>query len=168
MISTAVSEASTTIEQDTDLGREWFMALRWVVGMMASIAMAVALPHWAAADGGFGFPTMGGGGFGSHTMIALPHNSLDRTIKRAHDQFFSQHRPFKGRPALSATPFVFFDGGSLLDDEPYVAAPTLVVESPPPVPAPVPQACPPGPPQPTFTTEITDGVRIIRGHTDRC
>lgn len=144
------------------------MAFRWLLGMIGSIAIAVAIPHWAVADGGFGFPTMGGGGgFGSHTMVASP-KSLDRAIDRAHEQFFSHHRPFKGRPALSATPFVFFDGGSFLDDEPYVAAPTLVVESPPPIPTPAPQACPPGPPEPTFTSETTNGVRIIRGHTDRC
>lgn len=143
------------------------MALRRVLATTGYIAMAVALPHWAAADGGFGFSTMGDGRFGSHTVVASPH-SLDRAIDRAHDHFFSQHRPFKGRSALSATPLVFFDGGSFLDEEPYVAAPTLVVESPPPVPAPAPQACPPGPPEPTFTTETTNGVRIIRGHTDRC
>jgi len=144
------------------------MVLHRVLGMTGYIAMAVVTPHWAMADGGFGFPTIGGGEFGSHPMIASPHNSLDRTVNRAHDQFFSQHRPFKGRPALSVTPFVFFDGGSFVDDEPYDAAPTLVVESPPPVPAPAPQACPPGPPEPTFTTETTNGIQIIRGHSDRC
>lgn len=143
------------------------MVRRRVLGMMGSIAMAVAIPHWAAADGGFGFPTMGGGGFNSHMMVASPH-SLDRAIDRAHDQFFSQHRPFKRRPVLFVTPFVFFDGGSFLDDEPYVAAPTPVVESPPPIPAPAPQACPPGPSEPTFTTETTNGIHIIRGHSDRC
>lgn len=143
------------------------MVLRRVLGLVGYIAIAVALPHWAAADGGFAFPTMGGGGFASHTMVASPH-SLGRAIDRAHDQFFSQHQSFKGRHALSATPFVFFDGGSFLDEEPYVAAPTLVVESPPPAPGPASQACPPGPPESTFTTETTNGIRIIRGHSDRC
>lgn len=143
------------------------MVLRKVLGMVGYVAIIVALPHWAAADGGFGFPTMGGGEFGSHTMVASPQ-SLDRAINRAHDQFFSHHRSFKGRPVLFGTPFMFFDGGSLLDDEPYIAAPTPIVESPPPVSAPAPQACPLGPPEPTFTTDTTNGVRIIRGHSDRC
>jgi len=100
-------------------------------------------------------------------MVAPPHN-LNRVIDRAHDQFFFQHQLFKGRPALSVTPFVFFDDGSLVDEVPYVAPQTLVVESPSPVSVPVPQACPPGPQEPTFTTETTNGVRIIRGHSDRC
>lgn len=143
------------------------MVLRRVLRMTGYIAMAVALPHWAAADGGFGFPTMGGAGFESHAMTASPR-SLDRAIDRAHDQFFSHRRFFKGRPVLFGTPFVFFDGGSFFDEEPYIAAPTPVVENPPPIPAPAPQACPPGPPEPTFTTETTNGVHIIRGHSDRC
>lgn len=100
-------------------------------------------------------------------MVASPH-SLGRAIDRAHDQFFSQHQFFKGRPALSGIPFVFFDGSFLLDEEPYIAPPTLVVESPPPASGPASRACPSGLPESTFTTETTNGIRIIRGHSDRC
>lgn len=143
------------------------MMLRGVFGIIGYVAIAVALPHRAAAGGGFGFPTMGDGRFALHDMASSPY-SLNRAINRAHDKFFSEHRPFKAKPALSATPFVFFDGGSLLDEDPYIAPQTLVIESPPPVSGPAPQACPPGPPELTFTTETTNGVRIIRGHSDRC
>lgn len=55
------------------------MVLRRVLGMIGYIAIAVALPHWAAADRGFGFPAMGSGG------IHLTHDGCVATQPRPGD-----------------------------------------------------------------------------------
>ena len=70
-----------------------------------------------------------------------------------------QHHPVVGVPLL------FFDN-ELLELEPEIRF--VNPPSPPPPSLPVQQPCLPNPGEQTFTTEMTNGVRIIRGHSDRC
>lgn len=65
---------------------------------------------------------------------------------------------------FAGVPFIFFD------DETSGYEPYFEVATPPPPPPQQTkwQPCSPGPREKTFTTEVSNGVRIIRGHSDQC
>jgi hypothetical protein len=71
------------------------------------------------------------------------------------------------RHEFVGVPFIFFDD-EMPEYEPYFEVATPSPSPSPSPPLPTPQPCSPGPREKTFTTEVSNGVQIIRGHSDQC
>lgn len=143
------------------------MALRGILGMVVSVAVTVVSPHGVAADDGFGLPTMRSAGLEPHAII-FSMRGPNAAFIRLHNHFFLHHAFFKRHRVFFETPFLFFDDGPFFDEVSFIVPPGFVGASPSSSPDPSPRVCPAGPPGPTFSTETTEGVRIVRGHIDRC
>lgn len=123
-----------------------YQILRLFVGAM----IVPAATGLAVADSSFDMR----GGQSAVVRPTLPHSAREEITHPNHFRHPPDH-------TVVGVPLFFFD------EEMPEPEPDVVIMNPPPL-SPQPTPCPPGPPEKTFTTETTNGVSIIRGHSDRC
>jgi len=121
-----------------------------VLFLLVDFVTAIATLGYASAESSLDL-------HGGRPMAIEPKSSLGARRDDGHHPFhdFRQH-------IIIGVPLFFFD------PEPINTEPEIEVVPPSPPLSPTQQRCPPGPSEPTFTTEMTNGVQITRGHSDRC
>lgn len=119
--------------------------------LLAGVTVGAAPVGSAAADSSFDM-------HGGPPATIQPNSLLGARRPMGHSHQFDDFR----HHTIVGVPLFFFFGERIPTAEPEIE---FVAPPPPPPPQP---PCPPGPRDPTFTAEVTDGVRIIRGHSDRC